>query len=436
MSKEASLFRNNQRLQINFEKILLFLFVSSWINLPGIFYEKFSWTILTAYHGHNIIPYFLPVLAVFVLYFLLRLITGLKFTNIYQVLQGLRFHIEDIFFLILIGTMVLINYITSVTNGNDPNLRMIFPIIWAHFFYFFYIRFAYISIIPNVQNYFIKSVLFACFLIIILQLLMNFGIIPGLSDPFSAEIIWKYLHFVRVNAAHIGFTSYLVFFILFILLNYKTNIVLSPFLYYSLISLILLILAMNQTRGAILGVVIVLLATLLNNFNIKKMLLLISILILSYFAYQKSKEVKVFSNETIVADQLVKEYKISEHRVINLYDSSGRERIDLYIFAIKTFLEKPIIGHGSSIAGELRFVSKEGRFRSIVHSYYLRIMQAFGLVGLLCLLAYLKSMFFHKYNFLNFMGILVIFIIFSFETYLYHWITLLAVFNRHRISES
>ena len=49
-------------------QVLLFLFAASWLNVPGMLYERFSIHKFLAYHGHDLFPFFLPVFLVFLVF--------------------------------------------------------------------------------------------------------------------------------------------------------------------------------------------------------------------------------------------------------------------------------------------------------------------------------------------------------------------------------
>ena len=421
---------NTKNLQVRFEKIILFLFIASWVNLPGFFYEKMAWSSLTAGHGKNVVPYFLPVLFIFVLYYFFRLIILRRFTNIFQAILGMKFYTEDIFFLLLIGFMIIANNLMSFNGFPPANLRMVLPIIVAHFFYFFCIRFTSISIIPNVDKYFIKYVLASIFFIIFIQLMMFIGIIPGLEDGFVDDVKWKLLHFVRVNAHGISFSSYIAFFLLFILLYYKVNGIFKPYFFWTLVASVILVLTINQTRGAIVGAFFVLLTIFFTNVSIKKFFGLILLVIISFSAFMFVMELQIPTDpEGIGAYQ-----NFSNHRVFSLLDSSASHRLDISLHAFNKFLERPFFGHGSSFAQELRYTIDNTR-GMVVHTYYLRFLVSYGLIGLLFFLAYCKTMFLYRYTYINFIGLIVIFIIFTFETYLFHYITILALLFRLNLAK-
>ena len=99
---------------VNFEKILLFLFVASWVNLPAVIYEKWSLVVLTNGHGKNLIPYFLPCLFLFFAYYFVTSDWNNRFKNpIYGVLSMFlnKSTMEDRVLVILIIYMVLLNHI-------------------------------------------------------------------------------------------------------------------------------------------------------------------------------------------------------------------------------------------------------------------------------------------------------------------------------------
>jgi hypothetical protein len=143
--------------RILFERILVFIFVLSWVNFPKIVYDKFSWDFMTAYHGKNLFPFLLPIILLFVIYAYLRSDWSARYKNpfigFFTMLIN-RSTIADQLFIILVCYMVLINYLTAIIDQSDANFRMVLPIITAHFFYFFYTRYSQLSIIDNINTYF------------------------------------------------------------------------------------------------------------------------------------------------------------------------------------------------------------------------------------------------------------------------------------------
>jgi len=138
--------------RIFFEKTLVFLFVLSWIDLPRIIYGKFSWDFMMAYHGKNLFPFLTPIVLLFMVNYYLRSDFSLRHKNsLYGFLTMLisRHTIADTIFILLISYMILINYLTAIIDQSDTNFRFILPLVSAHLFYFFYVRFSQVTVIND-----------------------------------------------------------------------------------------------------------------------------------------------------------------------------------------------------------------------------------------------------------------------------------------------
>ncbi|MBT6673565.1 MAG: O-antigen ligase family protein [Lentimicrobiaceae bacterium] len=396
--------------RILFERILVFIFVLSWVNFPKIVYDKFSWDFMTAYHGKNLFPFLLPIILLFVIYAYLRSDWSARYKNsfigFFTMLIN-RSTIADQLLIILVCYMVLINYLTAIIDQSDANFRMVLPIITAHFFYFFYTRYSQLSIIDNINTYFYKCVVFSIFLILILQLLMFSGVIPGLTGIYSPEINEKIFSGIRVDGGHIGYTSYLGTILLYLMIFHSKKL---PIYYRTAVYLTLFsVLIINQTRGALLIAIIMLFSYFISLKNIKIFIAALSVVILLLVVFW-------FLN-----------VDVSTHRLFT-YDSSTEARLYLMTETFDVFTEKPLFGHGSYFVENLRFGKTVDQ--QIVHNYYLRFLTSYGLIGFSIFLYYFKHLFANKLSFVNIMGLFVIFSIFTFEPYLMWSIYIIAIFSR------
>ena len=396
--------------RILFERILLFLFVLSWVDLPRIIYEKFSWDFMLAYHGKNLFPFLIPAVLLFIVYYYLRSDYSLRHRNdVYGFLTMLisRYTVVDIIFILLISYMIFINYLTAIIDQSDVNFRFILPLVSAHFFYFFYVRFSQVTLINNIHSYFSKYVVIAIFIVLIFQLMMFAGVVGGLTDAYTSEVEQKIVGFVRVDGKHIGISSYLAVILLYLMLFKITN--LSIYYRLTLFLTLFLTLIINQTRGALLSALIILLGYMfynLNSPNNKKYFIGIIFLV-------------------VIAWLLYAEY--SDHRLF-LFDSSANARWYLIEQTFDSFLESPLFGHGSFYVQNLRF--GEGVDQQIVHSYYLRFLTSYGVIGFIGLLFYWKVMFVNKYSYKNLLGLSTVFLIATFEPYLIWATYIIAIFSR------
>jgi len=233
------------------------------------------------------------------------------------------------------------------------------------------------------------------------------GIVGGLSDVYTSETTQKIFSFVRVDGLHIGISSYLGVILLYLMLFHITNLA----VYYRLIifSTLFSTLVINQTRGALLSALIILLGYLFYNLNSpKNKKYFIGIIFL-----------------VVIAWLLYAEY--SSHRLFS-FDSSANARWYLIKQTFDAFLESPLFGHGSFYVQNLRF--GEGVDQQIVHNYYLRFLTSYGVIGFIGLLFYWKIMFVNKFSYKNLMGILVVLLISTFGTYLIWAIYVIAIFSR------
>tara|TARA_Y100000748_G_C15498406_1_gene489088 strand:- start:2297 stop:3544 length:1248 start_codon:yes stop_codon:yes gene_type:complete len=390
----------------NFEKILIFLFVASWVNLPGLIYEKWSLDSLTAGHGHNLIPYLLPCLALFFAYYFFRSDWSSRFSNPAYGIANMvvnKSTMEDRVLVVLIIYMILINHITAIADSSESNLRMIMPLITAHFFYWLYKRYSYISRIDDMHDFFGQCVFFSILIMLILQLLMFMGFIPGLVDIADADTREKVTNLIQVNGMHIGDTSYTALILLFLLLFYKIK--LPNYIIFIGYVIIFLTLAVNQVRGALLPTAILLLLYFCNKLTVRKVIFLGLTLLIGINLYLNNMDHRVFS-----------------------FESSANERFMLMEKTFDIFLEHPIFGQGSYFAQNLRFGFNTGL---VVHNYYLRFLVSYGVVGFAIFLCYLQPLFLRQFRYKDWVGLFVVFSIFSFDAYFVWAMLIIATFHQN-----
>tara|TARA_Y100001935_G_scaffold197956_1_gene166196 strand:- start:595 stop:1830 length:1236 start_codon:yes stop_codon:yes gene_type:complete len=396
--------------RINLEKILLFFFVAAWVNLPGMVYEKWSLDILTLGHGKNMIPYLLPLLLFFFCYYFYRSEWSTRFSNpFYGVAHMIvnKTRTEDKVLGVLIIYMIFINHITAILDSSESNLRMIMPLITAHFFYWLYRRYSYISKIDNLKDFFGQCIFFSVMIMLSLQMLMFLGFIPGLVDDTAADTQEKLFNFIQVNGSHIASSSYTALILLFLLLFYKIKLP-APIILMGFV-LIFIALIVNQVRGALLPAAILLILYSFGKLNFRNILFL------------------------IVATYLVAMfiYTNQDHRVFS-FDSSANERVLLMTKTWEAFIEYPIFGQGSYFAQNLRFGFTT---QFVVHNYYLRFLVSYGVIGFLIFLCYLQPLFLRRFTYRDIVGLFVVFSIFTFDAYLYWAIMIIAAFHNADINE-
>ncbi len=397
--------------RINFEKILLFLFVASWVNIPGILYEKWTLDSLTAGHGKNMIPYFLPLLFLFFSYYFYRSEWSARFDNpFYGVAHMIvnKTKTEDKVLGVLIIYMIIINHITAILDSSESNLRMILPLISAHFFYWLYRRYSHISKIDNLKDFFGQCVFFSIFILLCLQMLMFLGFIPGLVDTAGAETNQLIFSFIQVNGMHIASTSFMALILLFLLLFYKIKLP-APIIFMGFV-IIFVALIVNQVRGALLPAAILLFIYFLGKLSLRNTLFLIMAASLVLMLYLNNQDHRVFS-----------------------FDSSATERIILIKKTWEAFIEYPIFGQGSYFAQNLRFGFTT---QFVVHNYYLRFLVSYGVIGFIIFLCYLQPLFLRKFRYKDLVGLFVVFSIFTFEAYFLWAILIIATFHNQELNEN
>ncbi len=396
--------------RITLEKILLFLFVLSWVNLPGMIYEKWSLDSLTAGHGKNLIPYLLPSLLLFFFYYFYRSEWSARYSNpIYGIAQMIvnKTTTEDKVLGVLIIYMIFINHITAILDSSESNLRMIMPLITAHFFYWLFRRYSFISKIDNLLDFFGQCVFFSISMMLIMQILMFLGIIPGLVDINEADTQQKLFNFIQVNGLHIASTSFTALILLYLLLFQRIKlpavITIMGFL------LIFIALIVNQVRGALLPAAILLFLYFLGRMNLRNALFLLAAIFLLVMFYLNNSDNRIFS-----------------------FDSSANERVLLMTKTWESFIEYPVFGQGSYFAQNLRFGFT---VQFVVHNYYLRFLVSYGVVGFVIFLCYLQPLFLRRFRYKDLVGLFVIFSIFTFDAYLYWAIMIIAAFHNADINE-
>ncbi len=374
-------------------------------------YEKFSWDFMVAYHGKNLFPFLLPALLLFVIYTYVRSVLSTRHNNYlygFLVAPDHQSAIIDKLFIILLAYMLLINYSTAIINQTEWNFRFILPLISAHLFYFFYVRYIRVTNINNIDTYFYKCVVFAIFLILILQLLMFSGVIPGLTAVYSSEIYEKIFNCIRVDGEHIGYTSYLGTILLYLMLFHGKKL---PIYYCAVVYLTLFsVLIINQTRGALLIAITLLFCYFISLKNIRTFISALSVAILLSVVFW-----------FLCVDG-------SAHRVLS-YDSSAQARVHLMVETVNVITgEGLMFGNGSFFTQNIRFGKTIDQ--QIVHNYYLRFLASYGLIGFAIFLYYFKHLFANKLSYVNIIGLFVIFSIFTFEPYLMWSIYIIAIFSR------
>jgi len=388
--------------RVLFEKILLFMLAISWTSLPWVLYRQMSWDLMQAYHGYGLIPFFSPVIFILFGYFYSRTNFFLRSSNhLFGFLYMLKKKSTntDIFFLIFMAYIFLNEALTSMSSFMV--FEQIVPLIWGHIFYFLYKNFLPFSVINNTKEFFLRSIVICFLLMIFLQILMP----DGVSREFSFNFIQGIIYDIKETPGdHQGYVSYSAVIFLFILTYYKKDINMS--LIYTIFSYlsILYVLLLNQTRGALLPALILIVLFIISNGNIYKRIFLLISIVLSI----------------LIAIMLIPD----NHRIFSIVDSSASERLMLMIESLNKILNKgnPLFGFGMNDFESWRF----GLHQHIVHSYWFVFTLAYGLFGFFLLMFYYIRIFIIKFTFKNIIGLLVIGIMLLSDLQFYYSIYLLA----------
>ena len=361
-------------------QVLLFLFAASWLNVPGMLYERFSFHKFLAYHGHDLFPFFIPVLLVFIVF-------TAEMSRLSKEKTFIKFSVQDLSFLILCILILFLEVLHSGSIGTKFSFNLFLPIFTFYGFYFLYSRYSYLvrSTDPTLRllHY---SVYLLVFLLCI-HLLGYLGFVPhfrayGGSSALAIELL---TNLTRVDVLQANTSSYYAVFLIFIILFW------------------------NQSRGAMVTLVLVLFIKLLETERIttfyKTSILLFSFTLLTTLAV-------MFANS----------------RLFNFADSSGLERMTLIFSAVTQIMEYPFLGLGADFEQNFRFGFAS---KVVVHSWILRFTIGYGIVGFaLILFTYLK-MFNQRINFSLIASLGLVAGIMIFETYLFWWLSLLPVLSHY-----
>lgn len=386
--------------RVLFEKILICLLALSWVNLPRMLYRQMSWDSMTAYHGNGLIPYFLPVILLLLGYLYCRSDFFLKSSNHILGFSNMMINTitdDDKLFLLLVFYILLLESFNIIFFNTNLNFRILLPLFWGHIYYLIYKNFQHLSVINNVKNFFLKSLVFWFFCMMVLQILMPSGEFRDISYGFINGILFD---ITQTDGRHQGFISYSAVIFLFIMLYYKRDINIP--LFYTIIAYasIFYVLMINQTRGAILPAIILLAFFLVSGrrTDLKNLYSIIVVgIVISIF---------ILLNDS--------------HRLISL-GSSGIERLFLIQKTVLSLFDSLLFGLGADNARNLRF----GPQNHAVHSAWILFLVSYGILGFIILIVYYVKIFLNKISAKNIIGLFIIFVMFLSETYLYYSIYLI-----------
>jgi len=377
----------------NFDAILVFLFLCSWINFPKYFYEKYQVDLPGDIHGQNLLPYFLPVLL------------ACGFYVCFQ--RPIRLVWPQYFLKSSLGWAALIVFYVAVLDifyvyfeSGDYYPRMTLPILWMFIFFFTGIKLVERIKVKDPYCYFVRASCYAAVAIALLQLFSFIGWTPGLREMYEGRVTEVLLSGGRLAVFHENMSSYVCCLGIFVLLFFPEHKISKKWQTVIFI-LFTVVIFLNQTRGA--------------------MMLIFALCFVRFFVFKRRDFIYSFSLifYSAVGFYIIFQYFGGDHRVFDLDDSSAIERIELFYFSVDNFLRNPVFGIG---AHSESVQTLEGHN---VHIYYLRLLVAYGLIGFLLF----SRSYFSLYRSTNIGKAVLccafVFYVASFETYLYWYYSIL-----------
>jgi len=378
-------------------KLFIFLFVAAWLNLPGLIYERFSLDKLLAYHGHNLVPFFLPILYFGILIYLFIASRFYKYESFKISAQ----HI--IIFLAVLGIFSL-ELLNSALYGFRISLRIIQPIIFLIFFYTLFKGFSLFNSTIN-KKLLAKYSFYIVGLILFIHMLGFMGLVPHfLSVADTDGRIANLTGSSRLNVVQMNISSYYAVFMLVLIFFCSDQMEIKRRYLFFFFILSIALIFLNQSRGAILlGLAFIFLKIFYfkSNIFIKFLLLIFSLIGLLGL-------ITVFGGS----------------RITDLGDSSGLERILMILYTWNQIQDYPWLGQGAAFENSFRL---PGIVPLLIHSFILRYTVAYGIIGTLLFFVIYYVM--HKkptikalvitYGFLFGIGI--------FETYVQWWLSILPI---------
>lgn len=380
-------------------KILFFLFIAAWLNLPGLIYERFGLDSLLAYHGKNLIPFFIPVLVI--------LLIGLFHLNYqYQNKSALYVKKDFLIFYFMISILICIELVNSGIYGYRFLMRTIQPIIFLYFFYFFYDKYSIYINSPNGErliNYSIYVLVAIC----IIHLGGYLGLFPhyrGTAGESSIEGVEALASLKRIDTIQLNLSSYYALFLISITLFFWRGSSLGKWFRLFAFAVAFLVIYWNQTRGALY-------------------------ITFAFFAYKlllinMPIFIRIIMSLVFVLGILVMAFTFSDLRIFDLVDSSGLERILMVIMSYEQIIQYPFLGMGAGFELQFRLPAINPK---LMHSYILRYAIAYGLIGFITILIFYLSLhrkIKNKYLLVSlglFLGIGL------FETYIQWWLSLVPL---------
>ncbi len=346
----------------------------------------------------------MPVLIVFIVF-------TVEMSRLSKEKTFTKFSVQDFTFLVLLILIIFLEILHPGSIGTKFSFNLFLPIFTFYGFYFVYSRYSYLirSTDPTLRllHYSIYLLVFLMFI----HLLGYLGFVPhfrayGGSSSLAIELL---SNLTRVDVLQANLSSWYAVLLMFLILFFRKLLNINTYILVLFFSLAFLMLFWNQSRGAMVTLLLVLFIKLLETERIRT---LYKILILS------------FSFSLLIILALI----LADSRLFNLIDSSGLERLTLIYGALDQIMKYPFLGLGADFEQNFRsgFASKV-----VVHSWILRFMIGYGVVGfVLIVFTYLK-MFNQRINWSLIASLGLVLGIMTFETYLLWWLSLLPVLSHY-----
>ena len=321
---------------------------------------------------------------------------------------------EDLIFLGLILYMFLI----EIVSGYNFSARNFQPIIFCYLYYFLYRGYSHQLPHHDLQKFLIKSTAVWIIFITLIHLLGYMGFVPHFKRMDLIDTaLSRMLSFQRVDTVLINETSYYIALLIYILVFFKDILSMNKYIYLSSFALANIVLILNQTRGAFLCVGLLYIYKLLLSGWKKAVITIICMIGLLSFAIGLYSIADTYDSNSAI-------------RILNLMDSSGMERLNLYFFSFEEILKNPILGKGAYLERKTRL----GGY--VVHSFILRQIISYGIPAFIVFMIGFLKLGKPMHNQAFFGGLIVIFFTGMFDPYIYYWYFIIPMMYSYRCSDN
>jgi hypothetical protein len=339
----------------------------------------------------KVLPYVAPLL--------LPLIWILSVYTKFQYRPRIKIDPSDCLFLAAISFWIMSEVAQSIVYRAPHISHLVLPFFW---FYTSYYALTLSLERDWLQGVFRKYLIIIPLLMCLLQFAMYLGLIAG--ESVSLMFLLRGDH---PSGTHINIMSYIALISSWLILFqrkrsefHNADLMLILFLFFMIL--------VNQTRGALLLMLILLClkAYSLTSRNLKLIFTLFLTIIFTYGIF------------LIVS---------SPANISEILDDSIRQRIGANYLALSDGVSNWLVGQGAEQGLSVRY---EG---ALPHSFNIRVFHAYGILGLLFFNFVLLSLFYksrHDFNVINFSGFTLLHGIMFFEAYLYLWYALIPIAAR------